>query len=156
VTPRTLAPALALLLGLPAAAPAGQPQPPPQRPDAAALDRRLAELEAGLARMTKEVQALRGDLKRLAPAPPESEYRVYTLKNADGTKLAKTLQELLGDRDLRVVCDPQTNSLLVRGDRETMAVLEALITRLDDARPTPGDKKGEKADEKPRGGQPNR
>lgn len=152
MTSRTLAPVLALLVCLPMVGSAGDGDPPgdPKQPPArrtavAALERRLADLEAKLVQMTKEVQGIRNDLKAQAPAAERAEFQVFHLKNSQGTQLAKTLQEFFADKTLRIVCDPQTNTLLVRGDRNQLELVEALVSRLDEAAPKPAVKPGEKS-----------
>jgi hypothetical protein len=158
MTARTVATVLPLLVCLPivgsagAGDPPGDPkQPAARRTDPAALERRLADLEAKLVQMTKEVQGIRNDLKAAAPAEERPELQVLKPKNLEGTQLAKTLHEFLGDKNLRIVCDPQTNTLLVRGDRNQLELVEALVVRLDEAAPKPAAKTGEK----PGGGERN-
>jgi hypothetical protein len=153
MSPRTLATVLSLLVCLPFIGSAGAgdspgdpKQPAAKRPDAASLERRLADLEAKLVQMTKDVQGIRNDLKVLAPAPERPEFRIYSLKNAHGTKLAETLQEFLGENAIRIVCDPQTNTLLVRGDRDQLELVETLVSRLDEAAARPAAKPRESSD----------
>jgi type II secretory pathway component GspD/PulD (secretin) len=137
--PRTLAVILFLLPCLlfvrPTAAdePKEAKQPPGQRTDAP-QERRLDELEAKVAQLTKELRGLRNDLKAPAPAPEKTEVKTFLLKSAEGTRLTRTLQEFLGDKDeknFRIICDVPTNRLLVRGSQEQLATVEQLIVLLD-------------------------
>jgi len=71
--------------------------------------------------------------------------QMYVLERADAVRLAQTLQQLFDaklaaeqaagttTRQFRVsfVPDPRTNSLLVAGDRESFAAVEAMLKRLD-------------------------
>src|SRR5262249_45897304 len=91
-------------------------------------------LEAKLAQMTKEIQSLRGDLKGLARTPEFPNIKLIALKNMEGTQLARTLQEFVGAKEgksLRIVCDQQTNSLLIQGDENELFVVEAIIGKLE-------------------------
>jgi hypothetical protein len=70
------------------------------------------------------------------------EYRIYRLKSASAVELAQTLQKLFQGRDdkaVRVVADPNTNSLLTAGTAEQQDTVKALIEQLD----MPGDARAE-------------
>jgi hypothetical protein len=139
MTPRTLAATLFLLPCLLCVRPSPaseQPdktkQPPAQKPNVASIERGLAEMEAKLLQMTKDVQALRGELKAMAPVrekPPS--FHIFTLKHANAVQLANTLADFLDGKIYRIVSDPRTNSLLVQCDLEHSEVMEAIISRLD-------------------------
>jgi hypothetical protein len=62
----------------------------------------------------------------------EGDFRVFRLKNASAVDTAKLLQELFGDnRRIRIVADPNTNSLLVRGTDIDLATVAALLDKCD-------------------------
>ncbi len=66
-------------------------------------------------------------------APVKPEFRIFALKNASATEVAKTLQALVGETDktIRIVADEPTNSVLVLGSTDVLATIEAVLTRLD-------------------------
>lgn len=69
-----------------------------------------------------------------APATtPTSETRIFALRNLDSSTAANTIQAIFGDGLLRVaaVRDNDVNSLLVRGNPEHLAEIEAVLLRLD-------------------------
>jgi Bacterial type II/III secretion system short domain len=111
------------------------------------VDRRLAELEAHVAGLLKEVQSLRAQSKALAAQPGRSdEFNIFALKKADAAGMARMLKQLLQGPDaknLSIAVDERTNSVVVRGSREHMEVIEAIIMKLESA-------KAEKTDEKPK------
>ena len=77
-----------LVVGLLVAGFSGAQDRPPEKPrqpgNVETLDRRLAELEASLAKALKEVQGLRTEIKTLAPsAKGRHEVRIFALKNAE-------------------------------------------------------------------------
>jgi RNA polymerase sigma factor (sigma-70 family) len=86
--------------------------------------------------------------KEVVPQKALGDFFVFKLKHADAGRLARTLSELLDGKEMaqvRIVADPASNSLLVRGRREQVELVEALITRLDEAetdqeRPPPNPK----------------
>ena len=71
--------------------------------------------------------------------------RMFTLKNANATRLAPTLQQLFDAKraaeqaaggtgrmlPVSVISDPRTNTLLVAGSRESFNAIEAMIRELD-------------------------
>jgi Bacterial type II/III secretion system short domain len=139
---------LGLLAGTPAWAegPSGSQKKKEKAPDTAGLERRVADLEAQVAKLVKEVQGLRGELKAPAARPEgNAEIQVFTLKNAKATEMAKTLQDLLQEKDgpaPRIVGDPSSNSVLIRASREQIEVIAAVITRLEEATQANGAKQG--------------
>jgi hypothetical protein len=93
----------------------------------------------------------RSDAKRAAePAPKEKadasiEFRIYRLKHASAINVGRVIEELMrtGRQDsLRVVADPQTNQLLMKGPvqmhLDVEAILKCLDVPSDDASPPPG------------------
>jgi hypothetical protein len=137
---RRVLPLVAVVFGL-LVSRAGAQEPPPAKPsqktqpaDTAALERRVATLEAQLAGLKKEIERLRGELK--TPAVAKGELKIFTLKHAKAGEITRVLQELLREKDgqsPRIVGDPGSNTVLVRGSREQLEMIEAVITRLDEA-----------------------
>jgi Skp family chaperone for outer membrane proteins len=135
---------LALILGL-IVLDAGRGQEPPAdlkkkaQTEASSADRRIADLEALIGKLTKEVQSLRAELK--APAAnlrprARMDVNVFTLKHANAKRVAQALRDLFPQRDgltIRVACEPSLSILLVRGSQTELEVVEALINRLEDA-----------------------
>ena len=135
MTCRALSAGLALLLlaGLTTAGRADDPLPTPARTaDAAALEKRLVDLEKQLAALMKEVQSIRKDLKAQAP---HVEIKIFALKHAEAAHVAHLLQDLLGGKvgkTIRIVADQRTNSLVIHATPEHLRLVEALLTRLDE------------------------
>jgi type II secretory pathway component GspD/PulD (secretin) len=106
------------------------------KPDPAALERRVADLEKQLTKLLADLQALRSELKQMAKADAPEEFQIFALKNADAVKLAKVLDEIFNSKAgkaLRIVADEQTNSILVRGPADQMETVKAVIARLDES-----------------------
>lgn len=105
--------------------------------DTASLERRLADLQAEIAKLRKEVQGLRTERN----TPPVSlqpggrtQVNVFTLKHAKAAAVAKALHDLFPEKDgltLRIASEPSLNTVLVRGSREELDVVEAIISRLE-------------------------
>lgn len=93
----------------------------------------LAIIEEIITRLDRQTDPLLGDI------------RVYTLKQADATKLGTTLQQFFNAKrqselavndvvrvvPVVIIPDTRTNSLLVAGGKETFASVEAMIKQLD-------------------------
>ncbi len=79
--------------------------------------------------------------------------RIFTMKNADATKLSDTLQKFFDAKrsaeqqtgasgrslSVSIVADARTNTLLVAGSRESFRAVEAMIDRLDGEQRYAGD-----------------
>jgi hypothetical protein len=131
-----LFPCLLLVRPMPAGEQPDKPkQTPAQKPSLASVERGLAEMEAKLAQMTKEVQGLRGELKTLTAAgattPMIQSIKVWRLNHLNSVQLARTMETFLEGRAIRIIPDPQTNSLLVQGDEDHLNVAEALVSKLE-------------------------
>jgi type II secretory pathway component GspD/PulD (secretin) len=101
----------------------------------ATLEQRIAALEEQAAKLQKEAQALREALKALKPSVDE-DITIYRLKNANAVSLAKLLGELFhgpSNKSLRILADPETNSLLIRADDVERRKIETIVIRLDEA-----------------------
>ena len=82
----------------------------------------------------------RGNAKpAVEPAPKEKadasiEFRIYRLKHASAINVGRMIEELIrtGRQDsLRVVADPHTNQLLMKGPVQMHLDVEAILNRLD-------------------------
>jgi RNA polymerase sigma factor (sigma-70 family) len=63
------------------------------------------------------------------------DFLVFRLKNGEAVAMAKTLEDLLSggaDGELRIVADPRSNSLLIRGTEGQIARVKELVIRLDE------------------------
>jgi uncharacterized protein (TIGR03067 family) len=92
--------------------------------------------------------------KAAPPAGPgEGDFKIFPLKNASAIALAKVLDELLngdaGAKRIRVVADPVTNQLLVRGREDDVVTIAKLLQQLD----VPAENEGSGTPPKP-GGRP--
>ena len=115
-------------------------------PENANLERRIAELEDAIQKLSKELQVLRA--QTTAPAVSLSPLGkttvcVYTLKRCKAADAAKALQELFPAKDgltIRIACHLESNTVLARGNREELMVIEAILSKLEDIPQTPGNK----------------
>jgi len=97
---------------------------------------------------TKKIKKLIELLDRQVP-PGEGDIRVYYLQNADAEELAKVLMALptkqaaktkkgkapLISKDIQIVPDKATNSLVIMAKKEDYKILEDVIKKLDIRRP---------------------
>ncbi|WP_244187373.1 secretin N-terminal domain-containing protein [Thermus tenuipuniceus] len=105
----------------------------------------------GTERQLAEVENLLSQIDRAPEQGPPLFQRAYQLSNAKASELAKVLQEALQARQAQgaqaqaqpqtpprqatVVADERTNTLIVTGTQEDLALVEGLIPRLDQAVP---------------------
>ncbi|WP_353512645.1 secretin N-terminal domain-containing protein [Thermus sp. LT1-2-5] len=102
----------------------------------------------GTEKQLAEVQNLLAQIDRAPEQGPPVFQRAYQLSNAKAAELAKVLQEALqaqqaqgqgqaqpARRPATVVADERTNTLIVTGTQEDLALVEGLIPRLDQAVP---------------------
>ena len=95
----------------------------------------------------EDEQKIREIIARLDKPTPKgkSKVQVVRLKNADATQLAKVLTGLAGiktktknepiiSKNVKVVADKSTNSLVITAEPDEFAVLEPIIARLDSPR----------------------
>ncbi len=72
------------------------------------------------------------------PASQEPEaaamIKIFALKYVNAVDAARILQQLLGDAP-SIAVEERTNELIVRGDAKMLSEIEALLMRLDDAKP---------------------
>ncbi|APD09374.1 general secretion pathway protein PilQ [Thermus brockianus] len=104
----------------------------------------------GTERQLAEVETLLAQIDRAPEQGPPLFQRAYQLSNAKASELAKVLQEALQAqsqaqgqgqgqtptrRPATVVADERTNTLIVTGTQEDLALVEGLIPRLDQSVP---------------------
>lgn len=104
----------------------------------------------GTEKQLAEVESLLAQIDRAPEQGPPVFQRAYQLSNAKASELAKVLQEALqaqkaqapqGEkpqappRQATVVADERTNTLIVTGTQEELALVEGLIPKLDQAVP---------------------
>ncbi|GAB5603496.1 secretin N-terminal domain-containing protein [Thermus sp. FJN-A] len=102
----------------------------------------------GTEKQLAEVENLLAQIDRAPEQGPPVFQRAYQLSNAKASELAKVLQEALQaqraqpgqqgqpqTRQATVVADERTNTLIVTGTQEDLALVEGLIPRLDQAVP---------------------
>ncbi|KPD29155.1 competence protein [Thermus scotoductus] len=104
----------------------------------------------GTEKQLSEVETLLAQIDRAPEQGPPVFQRSYQLSNAKATELAKVLQEALQAqkaqgqgqtqpqtprRQATVVADERTNTLIVTGTQEDLALVEGLIPKLDQAVP---------------------
>lgn len=62
---------------------------------------------------------------------PDVQFKVYSLAYATSGEVLDVLETLLEPPNIRVAADRRTNSLIVKGPPETLAIVSALIAKLD-------------------------
>lgn len=111
------------------------------------VDRRLAELEKRVEAMLQEVRAIRAESQARQTKAKTDEVRIFALKFAKASDLARTLKGLLQGpdaKDLALSVDERSNSLLAKGDAKHLEVIEAIVVRLDQEIPKTGKVEQEK------------
>ena len=73
--------------------------------------------------------------ERAAAAGPAHELKVFQLRFAAAADLAKVLSSVFEKEPVRIAAEVRTNSILVQGPAENLAMVEALLLRLDEASP---------------------
>lgn len=98
----------------------------------------IALLSTALAQQAAEAPAKK-PAEKPAPAPlPETTVQIYQLMHADGEQLTATLQPLFtAPKEARtiLVFDKRTNTIIARGTKSELQILEAILLRLDEKRP---------------------
>ncbi len=62
---------------------------------------------------------------------PDDQLKIFSLMNAEATVTADQLKRLLPNLDVAIVADERTNQLLTRGSSKDLAMIEALLMKLD-------------------------
>ncbi len=77
------------------------------------------------------------------PAPPDTQFKFFPLRNATADDAQKTIQNFIGTHagtrgapgtQVHVIADPRTNSLIVQGSPRDLEAVESLLERLDQPR----------------------
>lgn len=118
---------------------AGKARDAELRNDVTALSQRVVNLAARVQALEELIQRRTGPGRSARGAPAEQaaaprEIKVFILEQADGPSLVKAVAEILPaveQKIVRLACDKRTNSILASGPKEDLAVLEALLLRLD-------------------------
>jgi RNA polymerase sigma factor (sigma-70 family) len=116
-----------------------RPRPAGQKEDASAttLQGRLADLEAQVKSLTKELAELRKVLKPLPPRPTgKRKIHVFPLRSLPAEEVAKTLKDLFNastPEKALITTNASTNTVLVMGSPDDLEEIEAVITRLESA-----------------------
>jgi hypothetical protein len=98
--------------------------------------RELERLQAALAERDQHLEAMNTRLsemerERETPPPENAEIKVFALKFVQAGQAAETIDSVFRGGNVRVATDNQANSLVVAGKAETLAVIEALLMKLD-------------------------
>jgi len=116
-----------------AAEPAGGTDTAARR-GSASVERRVAELEAQLARLQRELKELRG-AKVAAPAKPDApETRVFALRYVSADAMVDSLKPLItgeSAKETRIVADARTNRVIVQATTKRMEAFSKLILLID-------------------------
>jgi general secretion pathway protein D len=126
---------LFFLVPLQARQPGPRPMGPGPRPGLGAPtdeEGRLSNLEKQLDALQKSIDELRKEIKAKPPSD-KPDMRIFTLKHVEATDVAKTIQAVFGDasKAIRIVADPQTNSILVSAPDQDVEIIKNLISQLD-------------------------
>ncbi|MCI0642315.1 MAG: peptidoglycan-binding protein [Gemmataceae bacterium] len=101
------------------------------------FERQQQELDKHFQRLTREVETLHKEIKPplLRLAANNAEVKLFSLRKADAAEVAKTLQRLLDEEEvktLRIATHQSTNSIILRGNPKSLEVLAAILTHLDE------------------------
>jgi hypothetical protein len=103
----------------------------PTTPQPADLDQRLAEIEARLEGLTRDVKSIRQQLRKTEAS---AKALVLPLKHVIAAEAEKILQEVFNKNRstrIRVMSDDATNSLIVYGVDGDLAQIQELLKKLD-------------------------
>lgn len=62
----------------------------------------------------------------------KKEVKIFTLQNADAAEAMQALKDLVGN-EVQLTTDPHTNSVISSGRKDALAIVEAILLRLDEA-----------------------
>jgi type II secretory pathway component GspD/PulD (secretin) len=82
-------------------------------------------------------QAAGGKQEKTKAPAERAEVKVFALKHLDASEMIAVLQQLfsereLRERELRLACHKPTNTLLAVGSAERLALIEVILTKLED------------------------
>jgi hypothetical protein len=86
--------------------------------------------------LTARADAAAGAPHRAADRP-DSEVRIFALKHALASEMAGGITSLFNKKALRIAVDRRTNSIIASGPRDDLAILEAVLLRLDEQPSSP-------------------
>lgn len=102
---------------------------------AATLEQRLAALEQQAAKLLTEIQAIRQVMsasKDTKESALVEDIAIYRLRNVEAGRIVEVLLSILdNEKDLRIIPDAATNSILVRGSALQRKTIEAVLVKLD-------------------------
>jgi hypothetical protein len=130
------------------------PQPSPDQLAGLQLElqqmkQQLAERENQFATVAKQM----AEQHRQQPLPPleNGQLKVFSLVAVPARAAGQTIESLFGSQVLRIAVDERSNSLIVYGKSDSLAAVEALLSRLDEqAAPAGGEKSKQGAAAAPR------
>jgi len=93
------------------------------------VQKQLSERERRL--MESAQQIAEGERTRSLPPLENGDFKIYRLQNMPAQNAAQAIEALFGARSIRVAVDERTNTLILLGERDHMAVVDALLVRLD-------------------------
>jgi Bacterial type II/III secretion system short domain len=108
------------------------------------MKQQLAEREKQFATMAKQM----AEQHRQQPLPPleNGQLKVFSLVAVPARAAGQTIESLFGSQVLRIAIDERSNSLIVYGKSDSLAAVEALLSRLDEqAAVTPGGEKSKQS-----------
>src|SRR5262249_33716706 len=106
------------------------------------LEKRVAELEKQVARLTDELTALkkRGQFGAPDKDAEKMQEAAIELKHIKAAEAFRPLRELLGDRDsLSMAVDEKSNAFFVRGTANDLAKVREIVQKIDAAGPAKAD-----------------
>ncbi len=77
---------------------------------------------------------LEDEIVRTRRPPSNLEIKIFSIANGNARDLTDALEDLFGEdpaSPIYVACDPRTNSVIVRGPPKELAMVEAMMLRLD-------------------------
>jgi hypothetical protein len=99
------------------------------------LQRRIGELEKQIQSLASEVKALQGKLNTSPAQPPaRTAAKTFPLRHRSADEVAQTLWELYRSKagsEIRIAKDSPTNTLIVVGSPNDLAVVETIVTQLE-------------------------
>ncbi len=104
----------------------------PQEP--ANLERRVTELEVQMKELSEAVKKLQTELKAGKGNQDKAEVNLFSLKHAKSDSVAQVLRDLFPEKDgvhLRIASDAALNTVVVRGSRQELEVVEAIVGRME-------------------------
>ncbi len=91
----------------------------------------------------KQAGVQKYNLTNLPKPKPEPQIKIFSLANGPSLAFAQVVQQVFSDKQVTIAAEPVTNTIIARGDPQTLLEVEAVLLRLDanpppSAEPTPG------------------